>query len=241
MSSLRLLTLNIEGHKHLDRWLPVVQKLKPDVVCLQEVFAADLPQIEAALGMSAVFEPMSDIRVVNEYKIHPLGHWGVAQLTNLPTRKQHTQQYGGENILPVFHRPNDSQRIVLLQEINKVGLWYPIATTHFTWSKGGELSQLQLEDFGRLAQIIRTFDKLVLCGDFNAPRGGQLFGLFESLLTDHVPQEVATTIDPDLHYAGDLQLVVDTIFATSGITLDNVKIISGVSDHMGVVGEVRWL
>ncbi|PIR59657.1 MAG: hypothetical protein COU68_04465 [Candidatus Pacebacteria bacterium CG10_big_fil_rev_8_21_14_0_10_45_6] len=238
MHNVRLVTLNIEGHKHLDHFLPVVKTLEPDVVCLQEVFATDLPQIEAALGMHAVFAPLSDIQEVNKYKIHPLGHWGIVQLTALPTRDKQVHQYGGGDSLPVFHEPNDSQRMFLSQEFEKNGVWHTIATTHFTWSKGGEISQLQREDFARLAAIIKNYDELVLCGDFNAPRGRELFDLFKSILTDHLPLEYTTTIDPELHYGGDLQLAVDTIFTTPGLTVENVQTISGVSDHMGVVGEI---
>ncbi|OGJ15602.1 MAG: hypothetical protein A2632_00210 [Candidatus Pacebacteria bacterium RIFCSPHIGHO2_01_FULL_46_16] len=236
--SLRSVTLNIEGHKHLARWVPVVKALEPDVVCLQEVFAVDLPEIEQQLGMRASFLPLSNILEVNRYKIHPLGLWGIAQLTKLPTRNRQAHQYGGDVVVPVFHEPNDSQRTVLSQEIEKNAAWHTIATTHFTWSKGGEITQLQREDFQRLATIIRSYDELVLCGDFNAPRGKELFTLFESLLIDRLPQVFTTTIDPNLHYGGDLQLVVDTIFTTAGYEVIGVHPFAGVSDHMGVVGEV---
>ncbi len=239
MHNLRLVTLNIEGHKHLDRFLPAVKVLEPDVVCLQEVFAVDLPEIEKALGMSAVFVPLSDIQEVNKYKIHPLGHWGIAQFTALPTRGKQIHQYGGADSLPIFYEPNDSQRMFLSQEFEKNGVWHSIAATHFTWSKGGQISQLQREDFARLQKIIQSFDELVLCGDFNAPRGRELFGMFKSILTDHLPLEYTTTIDPELHYGGDLQLVVDTIFSTAGYEVAGVRPFSGVSDHMGVVGEVK--
>jgi len=239
MSSLRLLTLNIEGHKHLDRWLPIVKNILPDAVCLQEIFAADLPRIEQELSMSSVFVPMSDIQVVNRYKIHPLGHWGIAQLTSLPTRNVQKKQYGGGDMIPVFHKPNDSQRMVLFQEIKKSERWFPIATTHFTWSPEGEYTTLQQEDFGRLAEIIRFYPELVLCGDFNAPRGKELFSHFSDILEDRLPKNVTTTIDKDLHYAGDLHLVVDAIFSTPNLQVTNVQTISGVSDHMGVVGEVE--
>ena len=49
--SIRLVSLNIERRKHLNRILPFLQEYKPDVVCMQELFEKDVPYFEQALGI----------------------------------------------------------------------------------------------------------------------------------------------------------------------------------------------
>lgn len=39
---MKLISLNIEGHKHIDRQLPFFEIEAPDVLCLQEVFEPDV-------------------------------------------------------------------------------------------------------------------------------------------------------------------------------------------------------
>ncbi|MDQ5951411.1 MAG: hypothetical protein QG639_692, partial [Patescibacteria group bacterium] len=126
----------------------------------------------------------------------------------------------------------------IVATVSEGGEEYRIATTHFTWSPAGNTTDAQREDFARLKAILLQYKDLVLCGDFNAPRGREMFSSFESLYKDNVPKEVTTTIDKDLHYAGDknLQLVVDSIFTTPHYQVSEVKMLSGVSDHLGIFG-----
>lgn len=240
---LKLITLNIEGHRHLDKWLPVMRAEQPDVLCLQEVFAVDIPRIQSELGLEIKFVPNMNVTHQTKYNLTPHGLIGLGYCHNPQTVQvlnHQVQYYGGDpDMLKVFTQPNDDNRFVLSARVEKEGEQFVIGTTHFTWSPGGEISDLQRADFAKLAQIIRSFKELVLCGDFNAPRGREMFTLFEELLIDHLPQEVTTTIDGSLHYAGDLQVVVDTIFSTPGYAVRNVRTISGISDHIAIVGEIE--
>ncbi|HEY5810705.1 MAG TPA: endonuclease/exonuclease/phosphatase family protein, partial [Povalibacter sp.] len=93
----------------------------------------------------------------------------------------------------------------------------------------------------RLKRALAAYPDYVLCGDFNAPRGRPLFSLFtdELGLTDHLPPTVTTTIDPQLHRAGALQLVVDTIFSTPHYQVEDVQVLEGISDHKGILATLR--
>lgn len=237
--SLKLLTLNIEGHRHLERWPAKILLEKPDVVCMQEVFSADMPYIENTLGMKGFFAPMLDVNQENKYGINPLGTWGLGFFTNLEHTPEKTEYYFGSENLKPFELPNDASRLVLSSTVTKDGKQFSVGTTHFTWSDKGLTTDEQRRDFQELKKIIMGFDELILCGDFNAPRGKEIFGEFETLLTDNLPQDIISTIDHDLHYAGKIDLVVDTIFTTPHYKMSNVRVLNGVSDHLGVVGEVE--
>jgi len=55
---LKLVSLNIEGSKHLDLVLSFLEREAPDVVCVQELFESDAPLFESRLGMEHAFAPI---------------------------------------------------------------------------------------------------------------------------------------------------------------------------------------
>lgn len=236
---LKIATLNIEGHHHLDRFLPFLRATKPDVVCLQEVFASDLERIATVLAMEPLYAPMMTVETENKYKIDPLGEWGVALFTALTQTEPEREYYRKIGVrLPVFSgNPNDPWRVFLSTTLEKEGELFRVATTHFTWSQAGKPTDEQRQDFISLKQCYERHEKLVLCGDFNAPRGSELWASFMSDFADGVPQDITTTLDPLLHYAAPLELVVDGFFS-KGYTVSDVTVVPGVSDHCAIVGQV---
>ncbi len=237
--SLKIFTINIEGNRHFARWPQVVNQEKPDVLCLQEVYEVDVPFIEEATGLQGEFFAMMNIAEENKYKLPPRGRWGVGYFTNLPTTGIPAHYYSKTAQVQDFTAPNDASRVFVVKTVEKDGVSYTVGTTHFTWSGGGEATDDQRADQRVFLEVLQQFPDIVFCGDFNAPRGGEIFAEFEKYFIDHLPKDVTTTIDSELHYAAPLELVVDTIFSTPHYKLSNVRAISGVSDHIGVVGEVE--
>ena len=47
----KLISLNIEGHKHLERFLPYIKEQKADIICLQEVFESGMELFKKEFGM----------------------------------------------------------------------------------------------------------------------------------------------------------------------------------------------
>ncbi len=79
----------------------------------------------------------------------------------------------------------------------------------------------------------------MLCGDFNAPRGGPVFDKLADHLADNIPPAATTTIDPNLHRSGALELVVDGLFTSPHFTASDVALHPGLSDHQGVTATIR--
>ena len=123
--------------------------------------------------------------------------------------------------------------------VEKEGETYTIATTHFTWADDGGVNEEQRRDLKQLLKLLRQRGELVLCGDFNAPRGREIFTILSSYLKDNVPPEVQTTLDPKLHRAGALPYVVDYLWSTPKYKATKVKVVSGVSDHMAIVANIE--
>lgn len=236
---MKLITLNIEGDRHLSRVLPFLQQENADIVCLQEVFEVDVPTISAHLKMQAYFVPMARMEEENPYYKSLKGVWGIALLTKHEPLMIKKQYYRGTGTTPLFHHPYDNDHAIIISTIQEGEKIFTIATTHFTWSPKGEISPEQESSFAELEAILNQYPDLVLCGDLNAPRGRDVFAMFEQTLTDALPKQYTTTLDKQFHYAGELHLVVDTIFTKGKYIAHDVHLVDGISDHMAVVGEIE--
>jgi endonuclease/exonuclease/phosphatase family metal-dependent hydrolase len=238
--SLKLLTLNIEHDRHLDRVADAIAAHLPDIVCLQEVFEKDCAKL-AAVGDYQVKYAISTLMPEGSKGHTSPRSWGVAVLTRVPVHRQTLAYYADDPRIRISKEPNDPRRLVLMTEIEREGRFYRIGTTHFTWSMNGEATDDQRADFARLRQVLLPYPHYVLCGDFNSPRGREMFARFtgELGLLDHLPADVTSTLDPTLHYAGPLELAVDTIFSTPEYRVTEVQVLEGLSDHKGILARIE--
>lgn len=240
----KLISLNIEGHKHLEqRVLPFLLQEQPDVVCLQETFQADVPALQAALGMEGTFVPMANVTQASIHMSHALGAWGIWQASRIEPVATGQAWYDGdpEAELPVFfhnHNPNSVNRVVVWLTLPDMTT---VATTHFTWSPRGEATAEQQQHLDKLLAIARQLPPHVLCGDFNAPRSGAIFTRLTQTYQDNIPASVDTTIDNQLHKSPDeIKLVVDGLFSQPSYQVENVRVSCGVSDHCAVVAQILF-
>ncbi len=239
MTSLDIITLNIEGHRQFDRIIPFLKQTKPEVALLQEVFEKDIPYLEKALNMKSVFAPLGHISYDKE------GFFiGIATFSGLPIVTNKSIYYrGNKDNLPYVQAGRGEgvklARPLLITEIVKEDQSYYLINTHFTWTPDGLPSELQHEDLPKMLQILSSIPEFVLCGDFNAPRGGIIFDKIASIYKDNVPVNITTTIDKNLHKAGDLNLVVDDIFTTPKYLASMVKVIDSLSDHCAVSATIE--
>lgn len=235
--ALKIISINMEFDRHFSRIFPFINKMKPDVVVMQEVFARDIPMIEKTVGMKSVFSPLNYFHGM-ENSLH-----GILSLSSLPIKKSAYFYYRGDEItLPTVRLGHGEAaniaRCLLSIEVQKSSKSYNVINTHFTWTPDGMPSDKQYEDIEILLKLLSAIPEFILCGDFNAPRGGPIFAKIASKYKDNVPPHITTTIDKELHKAGDLKLVVDGVFTTSGYTVEELEVFSGLSDHCGIMAIV---
>ena len=240
---LKLVSLNIEGHKRLGLVTRFLTRSASDVVLLQEVFKEDANFLANTLGMSHVFGPMSR-RPLN-YKEGESHEWGIAMLSKHPLRAR-ISRYGGDpgevpelEIGPRGEPLVTATRTLILGRVEKNNVPYDIATTHFTWTDNGLPTDQQREDARSLLRSLMYTPELVIAGDFNAPRGGEIYNIFIRHFIDRLPAHIKTTIDGKFHRAGFLQLVVDYLLTTPGYSAENVYVVNGVSDHWAVMAQIH--
>jgi endonuclease/exonuclease/phosphatase family metal-dependent hydrolase len=245
-NSIKLVSVNIELEKHLDRVRAFLKKEKPDVICLQEVYELDLAEFAKEFAMKSAFGQMSLIGR-GEYTKPPFAPYGVGILSALPMQEVRRAYYtGSEQEAKTREFQGNSQsdpHLLLIASVKKEDKSFTIGTTHFTWSADGESDDAQKKDIQRLLAVAKEFPEIILAGDFNAPRGRQTFDTISKQYTDNIPERYTTSIDSNLHRDGEKirgkQLMVDGLFSTKGYECCNVRLQSGVSDHMAIVAEVK--
>ena len=237
---MRLVSLNVERSAHLQRFVPFLAEIAPDVACLQELNAGDIDTIRTATGLEHChFIAMGRILPQDE---HP---FGVGILSRHVLHDAGTIVYaGGGDGEMVADRSSAESRVATLRyavahaHIAAGGFEAKIATTHFPWTDGGRASDFQRQAVDRLIDAM-GLDPVIFCGDFNAPRGGPVFDRLAQHWSDRIPAVVTTSIDPLLHRAGALEFMVDGLFTTPDFAADDVQLHSGVSDHQAITATLR--
>lgn len=254
--AIRLVTLNMERDKHLDRVYAFLEREQPDVACLQEVFEEDAARLARLLGASYTFLPMV-------YQKRHTGEGYAAQGVAILSRMQVLDEGGTyyhrshpEDILyyvsgtALDNRANMAMCFVYVDVVPFTGASEPvrIITTHFTWSPNGLIHEHQKQDMEVLLYELSRMGEFVLTGDFNVPRGyNEIYDILADRFTDEVPRHFETSLDLTLHRVRDMpeererlsKYMVDYIFTTDAYRMEDVSLRFGLSDHAAVVGVVR--
>ncbi len=222
MSQLRIASINIERSKHLHRVEKFLNWYAPDVLCLQEVVQDDIPQLEDILGNTRPYAHLG---------VHPQagnGSVGVAIGAWANLEDVATHHYG---------TTTESSTGVDMHEkaIFATCQGFRIGTTHVRVTHHGESTPDQRETVTKLITFAKDEPAraggLLLCGDFNSPRGGATFDILAGNFSDGVPASYTTSIDGSLHAAGQLPYMVDGLFHTPSYKLEDATLHTGVSDH----------
>ena len=243
---LKLVSVNIEKTKHLDSVRAFLEKEKPDVACLQEVYEEDLEELGKALGMKTLFGQMNLMGRVTQTE-PPFLPFGIGMLSLLPMKNVRRSYYRGSREAAEELMFNGSSQdfchLLLYASIKKGESVFPICSTHFMWTPNGVSDDLQRMDLKRLSAFLGGMPDFVLCGDFNAPRGKETFDTLAQYYKDNIPKHYVTSIDVNLHRDGEKMrgksLMVDGLFTTPHYECLNVRLQDGVSDHMAIVAEIH--
>jgi len=237
--SIKIISLNIERSKHIDRILPFLVREQPDVFCVQELCKKDIQYFQSELLPECAYIPMAFIADDDETS-EPC-EAGLGIFSRLKITASRALQYAGEgDKIPVYYHPDQSttNRHLLISDLIKDGVLFKIGTTHFTWTPDGTVDDTQRQDLSKLLEMLKNEDELILTGDFNAPRGGEIFSTITNHYGDNVPLQYTTSSDGALHRAGKLEHMVDGLFSTPMYEVKDVRMECGVSDHCALIGTV---
>ena len=122
-----------------------------------------------------------------------------------------------------------------------------VSTTHFpvTDYNGRGMADHELKDIKNIDDLEHSelfIEKIIsfirdikgptiFTADLNSPRGKYFYDTIAHELVDQVPASLKSSIDPVLHRAKNLKLVVDAFMTTPDFNVESFEIIEGVSDH----------
>ncbi|MCB9806084.1 endonuclease/exonuclease/phosphatase family protein [Candidatus Nomurabacteria bacterium] len=239
---LKLLSVNIEGKRHLDKINNLIDRIKPDVLCMMEVFEDDAKDFAKKVGGQYQFGNMFYKEVKREDHLKTeYRNFGIAIISNLEKNNERKEYYFRdiENI-KIYRQGifTDLAMVVLSADFKKGDSSFRIATTHFCKSENGVADNFQKEHIGGLMNSLENLSELVVCGDFNAPRGMEIFEIISSKYKDNIDPKYETSLDANLHRAGYLPYMVDGLFSTPEYEIKNMYFETGVSDHYAIVADV---
>jgi exonuclease III len=241
--AIKLVSVNIELDNHLKRVEDFLQKEEPDVICLQEVYEPDFQDMKKMFGMKGVFGAMG--KRESEKRGGPV-RMGVGILSKFSMENMRRDYYSGdEETVDTVMQPEDPQEyyhVFVQSKIKKGDAEFSIGTTHFTWTSNGQTDDVQREHLKSFLEVLKGIPEIVFCGDFNAPRKGEVFDTIAQRYTDNIPKEYITSIDINLHRVGEKlrgePLMVDGLFSTPQYKVQNVRLQNGVSDHLAIVADI---
>ncbi|MBX9765618.1 endonuclease/exonuclease/phosphatase family protein [Patescibacteria group bacterium] len=236
--SLRVISVNVEYDRHLDTVLPFLKSEQWDVLLINELLATDVPKFEEELKEDCFFVPM--MRFQRTYNT-PMGH-GI--FSRVPVVCRDEQYSGPPGEIVDFIEGTTEERFrtqkhfLVVIEASKDGVSYKLGFTHFPWTPDGEADNIQRACAKTLLESVEREGEIALFGDFNAPRGKEIFSMFTEKLKDNIPTHYETSLDENLHRAGKLTLMVDGCFTTPGYSAKDVELRFGVSDHAAILATI---
>ncbi|HKY74239.1 MAG TPA: endonuclease/exonuclease/phosphatase family protein [Patescibacteria group bacterium] len=237
----KLVSVNIEGDKHISAVYAFIKNELPQIISLQEVFKSDLQNIADVFGMHSLFLPMSKKMVKRNNGKDQSEEIGIALLSSSPFLSHNLEYYFGTEQVSDYWDPLKVSRGVLWGTVELQQKNITVAVTHFMWTPNGETSDLQRNELPMLLNILKKSRPHVFVGDLNAARGQEIFDAIAQEYTDNIPASVQTTIDPVLHRVKNLQLVVDALFSSSEYQVSDVHVVTGISDHCAITCMVERL
>lgn len=242
---MKLISLNIEGRKHLARVKDFLHNANADVICLQEAPSEFCGYLES-MGLACAFLPMT-LRKNSE----GLHSEGLILASKQPATFESFYYYQPHEELRLFDKTNARDTCAqgaIAAKILSEGNEYTVATTHFTWTPNGSTAnKAQIEDMDTLISRVALMPPHVMCGDFNIPRGfNPLYEKLVSIYTDAVPAHYASSLDKDLHRLGNDadksilfdHFMVDYLFTQQHYTATDVSLEFGISDHAAVIATI---
>lgn len=229
--SLKLVSLNVQKKEHTRDVARFISEQKAEIVVLLEVAHDQLDLLLSDYPHRA-FKP--NFKLVEDGSLI-----GVVLAAKRGIKEQEGFYCDGREDESVPYEALGAHRpVVVSGVVGEIRLY----ATHFTWTPEMSVTKKQSANLGLLMTRL-SGKELVLCGDFNIPRGNTNYQRLVSKYLDNIPSNVRSTIDWELHRAKregkeKFEAVVDYVFSTPKYRVSEVGVASGISDHCALVCEI---
>ncbi|MFM2374616.1 MAG: hypothetical protein RLZZ234_611 [Candidatus Parcubacteria bacterium] len=241
---MKILQLNIWGGKLGKQVIELIQREKPDVVCLQEavvfpgnenLFISSLEEITKETGHEhSFFSPSFSFKLMRR-----TAEWGnaiVSKRALVHTNAQFTR--GG--VVEDFDMLEDDYNMRNLQHVTVEHNGKPLHILnhhghHIRQHKNGDDETMR--QCGIIADYIKNLEgDVVLCGDFNLAPESESIAKLNAILTNHCLEAGSTTTRTPLTHKTE---VCDYIFTSPSLQTSGFAVLPDIaSDHAALVIEV---
>lgn len=245
--------LNLWMGRLLRQALPVIEREKPDILCLQEVFSCPdhvvkypdklFNGVELIRDLGFAFTYFSPVCV---FRIDEASAaYGNAILSRLPIKKSETIDVNGGiaqgTLKPL---PTSNHRNAQYASIEYAsGKFLSLLNHHAYWEPDGMGSQTNVEKMQRVRDFAAEKPHpLILCGDLNVIPASPAMRVWDNMLEDLTASyQVATTLSSlskanQKGFIGDTNVACDHILVSPGIQVRDFRVLPDIiSDHLGLV------
>lgn len=233
--SLKLVSWNIWGGKHLDKVLAQLQEIDADIIGLQEV--KEQPDLNQAhflakkLNMHYHYcSVFTDDRHDETYRL------GNAIFSKLPLSEDQCVELSGMR----YYEKNSltEPRCACVAEIKYKGIEIKLISTHLGYARDNERTDIRVRQLEQLKQVLRE-EKLLLVGDFNSFPNSFVLNELSQILTN-TDSDLTQTSTTDFYTHGQPRYRIDYIFASHDLKFKNFQILhTEASDHKPLVVEIE--
>jgi exonuclease III len=256
---IKIIHLNIERDKHIETVTKFFDSEKADIICLCEVAESSAQKWAKMFGYEFVFSALFNSSD-GKYGSAILSKKSILESSNLRYDEEISNNlpfitFNNDYKNTDYKRPKDRflyhYAVLTITVENDKGKKITISTTHFpvtdhfspglpdhVYNEPSDIEELNHTRvlFDKFMSLIKNISNpIIFTADINNPRGEYVYDTLAHELIDLTPQDVVSTIDPDLHYRKGLSLVVDTIMISPDVQAEKVNVISGVSDHKAII------
>lgn len=262
-NEIKLVSLNMgRGLPGLEGMLKFLQETDWDVACIQDVRETHIMDNVTIFGESRHFVPMTrhlfgGVRENVGIGIFSRKHsfvstsahafWG--DVSPVKDLKGVTFDANGNATPHNLEEVRSSEsRLAVFADLKVGDHVFRIGTLHGVWVPAGKTDNHQRLYMGRLRQIMNRMihTPFVLAGDFNAARGGEIYNMLvhedptlPEQIEDAFPGDIPNTIDwKNRGKVSGPDLVVDYILKNQGLSVSDVKVHFGVSDHAAITATI---
>jgi endonuclease/exonuclease/phosphatase family metal-dependent hydrolase len=243
---MKLISLNVEGYRHLSTTTELFRAEQADVICVQECGPWTI-QILTELGYTTEFLPQC-YKHDDEENVY---EEGVLLASRLPVTFETFYYYEPTDELQLFVHGNARDTYkqgCILGTVIQEHTTYHILSNHFTWTPvGNRPNAAQVADMESFLHLTKDLPPHVACGDFNIPRNeSHLYKRLAAQYTDTIPATYPSSLDKNLHRVGNdpekeelfTKYMVDYLFTQPPYKAESVRLEFGISDHAAVIGDV---
>ena len=243
---MKLISINIEGTKHVNTVRAFLLKEQPDVICLQEAQKDLLPLLEEGGYTYATLA--HTLRTDDTHLEEPEGLILASRYPAVFESFYYHMPEGGIQPFMKAQWRDTCAYGVIIARIQYEGMQYQIATTHFTWTPDGKPNTEQDSDLEILLSKLGEAGPHILCGDLNIPRlHNRNYQTLIEHYTDGIPSSYMSSLDRDKHRCGKSPLhtimfdeyMVDYILSKPSYSTSDVRLEFGISDHAAIVATIQ--